>query len=76
MNDIQFGIMMIMNLAIGTITPPVGSVLFVGCSVAGLKIEDVIKSLLPYFAAILIALLMVTFIPGLSLWLPSVFGLV
>ncbi len=75
MNDIQFGIMMIMNLAIGTITPPVGSVLFVGCSVAGLKIEDVIKSLLPYFAAILIALLMVTFIPGLSLWLPSVFGL-
>ena len=76
MNDIQFGIMMIMNLAIGTITPPVGSVLFVGCSVAGLKIEDVIKSLLPYFVAILIALLMVTFIPGLSLWLPSVFGLV
>ncbi|MBR3231713.1 MAG: TRAP transporter large permease [Lachnospiraceae bacterium] len=76
MNDIQFGIMMIKNLAIGTITPPVGSVLFVGCSVAGLKIEDVIKSLLPYFAAILIALLMVTFIPGLSLWLPSVFGLV
>ncbi|MEE3437252.1 MAG: TRAP transporter large permease [Lachnospiraceae bacterium] len=75
MNDIQFGIMMIMNLAIGTITPPVGSVLFVGCSVAGLKIEDVIQSLLPYFAAILIALLMVTFIPGLSLWLPSVFGL-
>lgn len=75
MSDIQFGIMMIMNLAIGTITPPVGSVLFVGCSVAGLKIEDVIKNLLPYFAAILIALLLVTFVPGLSLWLPTVLGL-
>ena len=76
MNDIQFGIMMIMNLAIGTITPPVGSVLFVGCSVAGLKIEDVIKNLLPYFAAILVALLLVTFVPALSLWLPTALGLV
>lgn len=76
MNDIQFGIMMIMNLAIGTITPPVGSVLFVGCSVAGLKIEDVIKNLLPFFAAILVALLLVTFVPALSLWLPTALGLV
>lgn len=75
MSDIQFGVMMIMNLAIGTITPPVGSVLFVGSSVAKLKIEDVIKSLIPYFAAIIIALLMVTFIPQLSLWLPTVLGL-
>ncbi|MBQ3407555.1 MAG: TRAP transporter large permease [Lachnospiraceae bacterium] len=75
MSDIQFGIMMIMNLAIGTITPPVGSVLFVGCSVAGLKIEDVIRNLIPYFAAILVALLLVTFVPELSLWLPTVLGL-
>ena len=75
MSDIQFGVMMIMNLAIGTITPPVGSVLFVGSSVAKLKIEDIIKSLIPYLAAIIIALLMVTFIPQLSLWLPTVFGL-
>ncbi len=75
MSDIQFGVMMIMNLAIGTITPPVGSVLFVGSSVAKLKIEDVIKSLIPYLAAIIIALLMVTFIPQLSLWLPTVLGL-
>ncbi|MBQ9564241.1 MAG: TRAP transporter large permease [Synergistaceae bacterium] len=74
-NAIQFGVMMIMNLAIGTITPPVGSVLFVGSSVAGLKVEEVVRHLVPYFIVILIGLLMVTFIPELSLWLPSAFGL-
>ena len=75
MSDIQFGVMMIMNLAIGTITPPVGSVLFVGSSVAGLKIETVVRNLIPYFIAILIALLLVTFVPGLSLWLPGILNL-
>lgn len=75
MDTIHFGVMMVMNLSIGTITPPVGSVLFVGCSAAKLRIEDVLKHLIPYFAAIVTALLLVTFIPGFSLWLPSVLGL-
>lgn len=75
MDPIQFGVMMVMNLSIGTVTPPVGSVLFVGCSVAKLKVEDVMKRLIPYFVAIVIGLLFVTFIPAFSTWLPTVLGL-
>ncbi len=75
MVPVQFGVMMVMNLAIGTITPPVGSVLFVGCSVANLKVEKVVPRLIPYFAAIVIGLLLVTFIPALSLGLPGLFGM-
>ncbi len=75
MDPIQFGVMIVMNLSIGTITPPVGSVLFVGCSVADLQVEEVIRKLIPFFIVILMALLMVTFIPALSMWLPGVLGL-
>ncbi len=75
MDPIQFGVMMVMNLSIGTITPPVGSVLFVGCSVAKLRVEDVVSKLMPYFAAILASLLFITFVPAFSTWLPSVLGL-
>ena len=75
MDSIQFGIMMLMNLAIGTITPPVGSVLFVGCSVAHLPVEDVMKQLIPYFLAVVAGLLLVTFVPAFSMWLPGVLGL-
>ncbi len=71
MNTIHFGIMMIFNLCIGTITPPVGTTLFVGVRVGNVKIETVFKQLLVYFAAIFIVLLLVTYIPALSLWLPS-----
>ena len=73
-DPIHFGIIMIMNLCIGICTPPVGSVLFVGCSVAGLSIQRVLKPLLPLFAVMLVVLLLVTYIPELSLWLPTVFG--
>lgn len=75
MSPVQFGVMMVMNLSVGTITPPVGNVLFIGCSVAKLQVEDVMKKLLPFFAAIFIALLMITYIPALSEWLPTVLGL-
>lgn len=74
MDPIHFGIVMIMNLCVGLITPPVGSVLFVGCSVSGVKIQAVIKPLLPMFAAMIICLLLVTYLPFLSLWLPGIFG--
>lgn len=70
MDPIQFGIMITMNLSIGNITPPVGSALFTGCSVAQIEIEDVIKQLMPFYFAIIVVLLMVTFIPAISLGLP------
>ncbi len=73
-DPVHFGIIMIMNLCIGICTPPVGSVLFVGCSVAGLSIQKVLKPLLPLFAIMLVVLLLVTYIPELSLWLPNLFG--
>lgn len=76
MNTVHFGIMMIFNLCIGTITPPVGTTLFVGVKVGGVKIETVVKQLLIYFAAIFAVLLLVTYIPMLSLWLPGLMGYV
>lgn len=76
MNTVHFGIMMIFNLCIGTITPPVGTTLFVGVKVGGVKIETVIRQLLIYFAAIFAVLLLVTYSPQISLWLPSLMGYV
>ena len=76
MNTIHFGIMMIFNLCIGTITPPVGTTLFVGVKVGNVKIETVFKQLLVYFAAIFVVLMLVTYIPQLSLWLPGLMGYV
>jgi tripartite ATP-independent transporter DctM subunit len=75
MDPTHFGIVMVLNLCIGLCTPPVGSVLFVGCSVAKIGIDKVIRPLLPLFVAMVVALILVTYIPELSLWLPSVFGL-
>lgn len=76
MNSVHFGIMMIFNLCIGTITPPVGTTLFVGVKVGKTRIEEVIRPLLYYFAAIFVVLLLVTYIPALSLWLPGILGYV
>ena len=75
MHPVQFGIMVSMNLCIGTITPPVGSILFTGCKVGRVDIESVVKELLPYFAAILVTLL-VTYIPAISMALPTAAGLI
>lgn len=71
----HFGIMMILNLCIGLCSPPVGSVLFVGCGVAQVSIRQVFRPLLPLFIAMLCALALVTYVPALSLWLPSLFDL-
>lgn len=76
MNTVHFGIMMIFNLCIGTITPPVGTTLFVGVKVGGVKIETVIRQLLIYFAAIFAVLLLVTYVPKISLFLPGLMGYV
>jgi len=70
---VQFGIMMVMNLCVGLCTPPVGAVLFIGVGVAKTSIQKIMKPLLPLYAVMAIVLLMVTFIPAISLWLPSLF---
>ena len=75
MDTIQFGIMLVFNLCIGTITPPVGNTLFVGCRVAKTKIEGVIKNILPFYVSIFVVLMLVTFIPSISLFLPRVMGI-
>ena len=75
MSNIQFGVMLIFNMCMGNITPPVGSVLFVGCGISKISIEQVAKTLLPYFIVLFILLLAVTYIPVLSLGVPSLMGL-
>lgn len=72
MSLVQFGIMLIYNLAVGLCTPPVGSALFVGCAIGKTPIERTAKAMLPMFGVMIVGLLMVTFIPDLSLWLPRV----
>ena len=74
-DPIHFGIMVTFNLCLGTITPPVGNVLFVGAKVAGLRAEPVIKALVPFFIALIAMLFVVAFVPQLSMWLPELLGL-
>lgn len=76
MHPVHFGIMISLNLCIGTITPPVGSILFTGCKVGKVSIEGVIRQLLPYFAVILLVLVLVTYVPAVSMALPSALGLI
>ncbi len=70
MHEVHFGIMMIANLCIGLCTPPVGACLFIGCGVGKTTIAKVTKTMLPFFGAMIVALMMITYIPTLSLWLP------
>lgn len=76
MSDVHFGLMLIMNLGIGSVTPPVGSCLFVGCGVGKVKIEGVTKYIVPIFAAMVVALFLVTFIPAIPLIVPYLCKLV
>lgn len=76
MSDVHFGLMLIMNLGIGSVTPPVGSCLFVGCGVANVKIEGVTKYIVPIFITMFISLLLVTYIPQIALSLPYWSGLI
>ncbi len=70
-DPIHFGMIMILNLGIGLITPPVGPTLFVGCAIGKVTMEEVSKELWPFYGAMCVALLLVTYVPALSLWLPS-----
>ncbi len=74
LDPVHFGIIMVLNLSVGLGTPPVGSLLFIGCSVSKVKIETVIKPLLPMFVVMIVTLLLVTYVPEISMWLPKTLG--
>ena len=74
-DPVHFGMIMMVNLGIGLITPPVGAVLFVGSAVAKLKIEQVVRAMKPFFVILLFVLVLVTYVPQISLWLPRSMGL-
>ncbi len=76
MSPVQFGVMLIYNLAIGLCTPPVGSALFVGCGISKLSLERVGRTMLPMFVAMIFGLLLVTYVPAISMALPTMFGAV
>ncbi len=71
MSPIHFGIMLILNLAIGLTTPPVGSALFVGCAVGRIRIEQVVKTMLPMWLVMIGVLMLITFVPEITLWIPD-----
>lgn len=71
---IQFGVMMILNCGIGLLTPPVGTCLFIGSAVSGVKIEKIVKATLPFYAAMLIVLMLISFIPQITLIIPTLCG--
>ena len=72
-DPVHFGVILVLNLGIGLCTPPVGAVLFVGCAVGRISIWDAMKTIWPFYGAAVLVLLLVTYIPGLSLWLPQLF---
>ncbi|WYP26197.1 TRAP transporter large permease [Alkalihalobacillus sp. FSL W8-0930] len=75
MDPVHFGVILIFNLCIGNITPPSGSALFVGSTVGRVKIEEVVRPLVPFYIAVICVLMIVTMIPAISTWLPELFGL-
>ena len=70
MHPVHFGIMLIANLCIGLCTPPVGTCLFIGCGVGDTTIAKVTKTMLPFFGAMVAALMVITYVPRITLWLP------
>ena len=74
LHPVQFGIMMVLNCGIGLLTPPVGAVLFIGSAVAKRPMEKVVRATLPFYLCMLVALLLISFIPAISMWLPQVTG--
>jgi tripartite ATP-independent transporter DctM subunit len=73
MDPVQFGIIMLINCALGLNTPPVGSVQFVGCAIGGITVGQVMRTILPFYGALTLCLLLVTYVPAFSLWLPGMF---
>lgn len=73
MDPVQFGIIMILNSGMGLLTPPVGTVLFVGCAIGNVSVEAGTKAMMPFFCSMIVVLLLVTYIPAISMWLPNLF---
>ena len=71
LDPVHFGIIMMINLGMGLCTPPVGSTLFVGCAIGKISIEKMAKSLWPFYFAMLAVLLLVTYVPEITMWLPN-----
>lgn len=74
MDPVQFGVMLIMNLGVGLLTPPVGTALFVGCAVGRTRIEQIVRTIWPFYLAHIVAILLVTYVPAFSLALPDLFS--
>lgn len=74
LHPIQFGIMMVLNCGIGLLTPPVGSVLFIGSAVAHRPMDKVVKGTMPFYLCMIAAQILISFIPAVSMWLPQVSG--
>ncbi len=74
-NPIHFGVIMVLNLAIGFVTPPLGANLFMACQISDIKFDDIAKSIVPWILVMIVVLMLVTYIPGITLWLPRVMGL-
>jgi TRAP-type C4-dicarboxylate transport system permease large subunit len=73
-DPVHFGMIMLVNLGLGLVTPPVGTALFVGCAVGKVTMEQAMKGIWPFYAAMIVVLGLVTYVPAVSLWLPSVIG--
>jgi TRAP-type C4-dicarboxylate transport system permease large subunit len=70
-DPVHFGVVMLLNLGIGLVTPPVGPTMVIGCAIGRVTMEAITKELWPFYIAMCVVLLLVTYLPGLSLWLPS-----
>ena len=76
MTPLHFGIMLVLNLCIGLCTPPVGTILFVGCALAKTTISQMVRPMIPMYAAMFVVLMLITYVPEFSEWLPRFFGLI
>jgi len=74
MDPVQFGMLMLINCALGLNTPPVGTTQFVGCAIGEVSIGHVMRTIWPFYGALIAALMLVTYVPAFSLWLPRAFG--
>ena len=74
-DPVHFGMIMLLNLGIGLCHPPVGAILFVGCAVGRVTIEQVVREIWPFYGVMFLVLMLVTYIPSVSLWLPRILGL-
>jgi TRAP-type C4-dicarboxylate transport system permease large subunit len=74
MDPVQFGVVMLINCALGLNTPPVGTTQFIGCAIGGVSVGEVMRSIWPFYGALLLCLMLVTYVPAFSLWLPGHFN--